>query len=128
MTLSPYSSNLSSLEQSSFSPDIWKFAAPHLKFILSRDLWSITIVGFLDTCGKYFFSISHFLWTQLCCKLKQQHIGNFTFQHCQIFVSSIFGRDRTNKRLWNFYLRFHYICSTTYPLFPLTRAIGFTPI
>jgi hypothetical protein len=106
--LTPYSSNLSSLEQSSFSLDIWKFAAPHLKFILSRDLWSLTKWSFLDTCGKSFFSISHFLWTQPCCKLKQQHVGTSTFQHCQIFCIIFWSRDRTNKRLWNFYLSIYF--------------------
>ncbi len=82
------------------------FAAPYSNLKLSRDLWSLTKWSFLDICGKTFFSISHFLWTQPCCKLKQQHVGTSTFQHCQILYYP-FGRDRTNKRLWNVYLSFY---------------------
>ncbi len=89
-----------------FSLVIWKFAAPHLKFILSRDLWSLTKWSFLDTCGKSFFSISHFLWTHPCCKLKQQHVGTSTFQHCQIFLYHLLVETEQIKDFETFTFRF----------------------
>ena len=71
---------------------------------------------------KIFFSISHFLWLEPCCKLKQQHVGIYTFQHCQILYNP-FGRDRTNKRIWNFYLSFYIgITSVQLPTFLSTNA------
>ncbi len=65
----------------------------------SRDLWSSTKVGFPWYLWKIFFSIYHFLCSQPCCKLKQQHIGNFTFQHCQIFVSSFWSKQENKRTL-----------------------------
>ncbi len=66
-----------------------------------------------------------FCKTQPCCKLKQQHVGTLTFQHCQIFVLSFWSRDRTNKRLWNFYLSFYFgIISVQLPT-PLSSNAGY---
>ncbi len=74
---------------------------------------------------KINLSISHFLWTQPCCKLKQQHVGTLTFQHCQILYHP-FGQDRTNKRLkllpsLSLHL-FNYL-----PLFPLNPGYRIHP-
>ncbi len=120
----PYSSILSSLEQSSFSLVIWRFAALHSKFILSRDLWyKIFLIPVENLFLRFSFSVEHnraVNWSSNTLELLPSNIAKF----CII----LFGRDRTNKRLWNFYLRFHYICSTTYPSFFITRVLGFTPI
>ena len=78
---------------------------------------------------KIFFSISHFLCSQLRCKLKQQHVGTSTFQHCQIFVSSFFGRNKKIKELWNFlpalyilfYYQIFYSCKNGLRIHPLSQ-------
>ncbi len=97
--MAPYSSKSNTLEQPSFSLDIWKFAAPYLNLKLSRDLWSSTKLVFLDTCGKSFSPFLIFCvhnravnWSSNTLELLPSNIAKY-------FVSSFWSKQENKRTL-----------------------------